>query len=76
MGHVDTPAAQTAHKDRWRQGKSTTSLGRARQTTHDGSSSPSWAAGGDGGAATGGGGGPAGALGLGGTTARPERDAG
>ena len=68
MGHTDTLAAQTAHKDRWRQGRSTTARGRARQTTHDTSSSPSWTVGGGGGAATGDGG-PAGALGLDGTTA-------
>ena len=64
MGHVDTPAAQTAHKDRWRQGKITTARGRARQTTHETSSSPSWTVGGGGGAATGGGG-AAGILGTG-----------
>ena len=58
MGHMDTPAAQTAHKDRWRQGKITTSLGRARQTTHETSSSSLSSTTGDGGgAATGGGGG-------------------
>ena len=63
MGHTDTLAAQTAHKDRWRQGRSTTARGRARQTTHDTSSSPSWTVGGGGGAATGGGG-AAGMLGT------------
>ena len=64
MGHTDTLAAQTAHKDRWRQGRSTTARGRARQTTHDTSSSPSWTVGGGEGAATGGVG-PAGMLGTG-----------
>ena len=63
MGHTDTLAAQTAHKDRWRQGRSTTARGRARQTTHDTSSSPSWTVGGGEGAATGGVG-PAGMLGT------------
>ena len=66
MGHVDTPAAQSAHMLRWRQGRSTTALGRARQTTHDASSgSSTTGGGGGGGAAPAGGGGAAGALGLG-----------
>ena len=47
MGHVDTPAAQSAHMLRCRHGSSTTALGRSRQTTHDGSS-PSPTAGGGG----------------------------
>ena len=52
MGHVDTPAAQSAHMLRWRHGSSTTALGRSRQTTHDASPPSSTARGG----------GPAGSL--------------